>query len=160
MYSEVASHGKSHPTKTLASHKKLPPTKKLVSREKIPPTKNSLMLGQSSHRLITLVACLHPCFLLLPVFLSSDGGLDASQICSNALAPAGVPLLSSHTSGHTSLTFIKQQLLEREKTLLSSSYYAPIHCNALLWSHTFESHIVITINQLSDDGVYPCPLSI
>ena len=119
MYSEVASLGKSHPTKTLASHKKLPPTKKLVSREKIPPTKNSLMLGQSSHRLITLVACLHPCFLL-PVFLSSDGGLDAGQICSNALAPAGVPLLSSHTSGHTSLTFIKQQLLE---TLLSNVFF-------------------------------------
>lgn len=137
LYSEVASHGKSHPTKTLASHKKLPPTKKLVSHEKIPPTKNSLMLGQSSHRLITLVACLHPCFLL-PVFLSSDGGLDASQICSNALAPAGVPHLV------TLLWLLSNSSCLRPSCLMSSSYPSQICSNSLqctaVVSHFWEPH--------------------
>ena len=44
--------------------KKWPPMKKCFPQRHFLPQKNSLMLGQSSHRLITLVACLHPCFLL------------------------------------------------------------------------------------------------
>ena len=85
----VASHKKECPPTKKGSQKIWPPTKKY------PPRKNSLMLGQSRHRLITLVACLHPCFFLLPV-LSQPACPDMLQ-CSRSHS-----LLSHFSESHDS----------------------------------------------------------